>query len=956
KTIQIISYLSILFHENAYYPYLIVVPKSTAINWVREFKKWAPEMKVVEYHGETPNRKVIEKYELYPFPDTQKEQRSLKCHVVITTYETMNMNASVFEKVPVWQALIVDEAHRLKGGASSQLFNTLKKRLDVRQSILLTGTPLQNNIEELFNLMNFLGLEDFEEPKLMAQEYEEFNKEKLDELHEKLKPYFLRRTKEQVLGFLPPKAEIIVPVAMTSLQKKLCKEILAKNVELLKTITSSKTTVAKTRKMSLQNVLMEVRKVLCHPYLMPGIEDTGIENEFIIHKNLVEASGKLMLLQKMLPKLKEKGNRVLVFSQFKMLLDIFEDFVIKEGWEYVRLDGDISGNERQSKIDAFQATDSKIFLFLLTTRAGGVGLNLTGADTVFIYDPDFNPHSDMQALSRVHRIGQDKKVLVFRFVTRSSAEERILQIGKRKLVLDHLIVEKMEEEKLDANDVESVLRFGAEALFSDETDETALKYRDEDIEKLLDRSYLENAEPTDESSQSKDLHGLSFARIWDLEKNQLSEEVMDESGMGKGSDDTENDGDGTDIWEKLIQERIQQAAQQEASSPVRMTRKRTKVVNYYEDEFDSPKKRRSKKEKSPEKPVTEDNDDEFVPKEDEMYDSSSTETASEYEQDGILALDASTVPVDKSQLQSKFKISASSSSMQQQTQNQFQVPSQSQMPPQHAIQTAGGYLVTNPAQRGVADNYHLQMHPNNPNEILYAQYMQYQQEAWRQRQRQEQERKLAYQMYVQQQMHRQARYYGYNSSPTPTTQAQAQTNNKTNQQNYITSNNVVVVPSNDKNNDNISAHQKLVQSSSLTSTSNTNQGRPVSDNFANDQKQDKNSNQETKTITPKTAPIVPSTPTSKISRTVVPPPPHVEVIDLESPPHESASVSHSQTAVSSSVNSRSTAPKDNIARASPSTISTTPISSTSSQSNPQMGSNRNSSTKLNNTARTMTSS
>ncbi|KAG9294994.1 hypothetical protein G9A89_017788 [Geosiphon pyriformis] len=741
KTIQVISYLSILFHENKYHPYLIVVPKSTAINWVREFRKWAPDMKVVEYHGETANRDVIEKYELYPFPEIKdRDEKPLRCHVVITTYETMTASPAIFQRVPIWQVLIVDEAHRLKGGTNSQLFQTLKSRLEVRQSILLTGTPLQNNIEELFNLMNFLGLEDFHDPRLMAQEYEEFSKEKLDELHEKLKPYFLRRTKEQVLGFLPPKAEIIVPVAMTSLQKKLCKEILAKNVELLKTITS-KATVAKQRKMSLQNVLMEVRKVLCHPYLMPGIEDTTIEDDAIIHKNLVEASGKLILLQKMLPKLKAKGNRVLIFSQFKMLLDIFEDFVIKEGWKYVRLDGDISGDERQDRIDSFQADDSNIFIFLLTTRAGGVGLNLTGADTVFIYDPDFNPHADMQALSRVHRIGQEKKVLVFRFVTRSSAEERILQIGKRKLVLDHLIVEKMEEENLGANDVESVLRFGAEALFSDESDDTMLKYSDEDIEKLLDRSQMENT-PENGSTDLKDLHGLAFARIWDADKKGLTEESPEDNPAN----------DTGDFWEKLIQQRIDQAAALgEVPTIGRKTRKRTKVVNYFEDEADSPKKRRTRKEKEIEQKLQVDQDDEFVLKEEDSG-STTSGTTTDLEREDIkhLTVSGALATSDRSlTISAKNSDSLNNATLQSQSQhsiNIYPIPPQPQ--PQTIVSSVQQSAGMGGLQQSINNSQPPRGHGSYASEVSYAQWMQYQQDAWRRRQREEHEHQMAYQAYL----------------------------------------------------------------------------------------------------------------------------------------------------------------------------------------------------------------
>jgi len=270
----------------------------------------------------------------------------------------------------------------------------------------------------------------------MEEEYEELDEQRVREIHAMLRPRFLRRTKADVLTFLPSKSEIIIPLSMSSVQKELYKSIVSQNSDLMKAITrraDKNQTTAKSTIPKLQNILMQLRKCLAHPFVQaPDLEDRNVGKEQE-QRALVEASGKLSFLARILPKLKERGHRVLIFSQFLDMMDLLEDFLTDIGLSYRRLDGSTATLQRQHMIDEFNSPESTVDCFLLSTRAGGAGINLgiclrgefadvATADTVIVYDPDHNPHQDMQALARAHRIGQEKKVLVFRLMTRNTVE------------------------------------------------------------------------------------------------------------------------------------------------------------------------------------------------------------------------------------------------------------------------------------------------------------------------------------------------------------------------------------------------------------------------------------------------------------------------------------------------------------------------------------------------------
>ncbi|OAG38823.1 hypothetical protein AYO21_07018 [Fonsecaea monophora] len=559
KTIQLVGFFATLVQDHKCWPFLVVVPNSTCPNWRREIKKWAPSLRVVTYYGSSAARQLTHDYELFPKDKEEdahgppkkraNEVKDIKAHIVVTSYESVveEKTRKSLMKVP-WQALVVDEGQRLKSDRT-QIYELLSKfRFPFK--VLLTGTPLQNNARELFNLLQFLD-RSVSAADLDAK-YANLTQDNVPELHAMLRKFLLRRTKAQVLTFLPPMAQIIVPVSMSTVQKKVYKSILAKNPQLMRSIFARDSNIPHKERYSLNNILMQLRRCLCHPFVYSReIEERAVDSA-VSYRNLVEASSKLQLLTVMLPKLQERGHRVLLFSQFLDNLDVLEDFLDGLGLQHRRLDGQISAAEKQKRIDEFNAPDSPYFAFLLSTRAGGVGINLATADTVIILDPDFNPHQDIQALSRAHRIGQKNKVLVFQLMTRGSVEEKIIQIGRKKMALDHVLIERMDKEDDAGEDLESILRYGAEALFQEDSSADDIIYDSASIDRLLDRTQVEDTK-IDEGKSAESQ--FSFARIWANDKSALEEDLPDVTGQS-----TPNPG----IWDKILQERERQFAEEQA--------------------------------------------------------------------------------------------------------------------------------------------------------------------------------------------------------------------------------------------------------------------------------------------------------------------------------------------------------------------------------------------------------
>ncbi|KPM11913.1 chromodomain-helicase-DNA-binding protein Mi-2-like protein [Sarcoptes scabiei] len=496
KTIQTIVFLYSLYKEgHCRGPFLVSAPLSTIINWEREFEIWAPDFYVVTYVGDKDSRAVIREHEL-SFDDGAvrggskaskiRKDYPIKFHVLLTSYELNCIDAATLSSLE-WQILVVDEAHRLKNNQSKyfRVLNTYK----INYKLLLTGTPLQNNLEELFHLLNFLNSDNFNDMQGFLNEFADLSKEdQVKKLHDLLGPHLLRRLKTDVLKGIPAKSEFIVRVDLATIQKKYYKYILTRNFEALNAKGSG-------HQVSLVNIMMDLKKCCNHPYLIPraAVEAPKLPNGIYEINALVKACGKLILLQKMLRKLYDQGHRVLIFSQMTKMLDILEDFLEGEGYKYERIDGSITGSLRQEAIDRFNAPSAQQFCFLLSTRAGGLGINLATADTVIIYDSDWNPHNDIQAFSRAHRIGQSNKVMIYRFVTRASVEERITQVAKKKMMLTHLVVRPGmggRSAAMSKQELDDILRFGTEELFKDDenAEDSTIHYDDKAIEELLDRS------------------------------------------------------------------------------------------------------------------------------------------------------------------------------------------------------------------------------------------------------------------------------------------------------------------------------------------------------------------------------------------------------------------------------------------------------------------------------------
>lgn len=436
-------------------PYLVIVPLSTLSNWTNEFAKWCPSAHVICYKGTPAQRK-----ELY------KEQvRNGHFNILLTTYEYIIKDKASLRKI-TWQYAIVDEGHRMKN-AASKFAKTLSTQYETKYRLLLTGTPLMNDLSELWSLLNFLlpaifnSVDTFdqwfnkpfsqfgndntantEEANLLSNEERMFI---IHRLHELLRPFMLRRVKSEVLDQLPEKVEKILRCELSSWQKELYKQISKKAV------VENSSYVEQTNARGLNNVVMQLRKVCNHPYLFSP-------EGYHINENVIRSSAKFELLDRMLPKLRAAGHRVLMFTQMTAVMTILEDYFAYRGFMSLRLDGSTPAEEREKRMYKFNAPDSPYFIFLLSTRAGGLGLNLTAANTVIIFDSDWNPMMDLQAQDRAHRIGQRSDVSVFRLVTYSPVEEKILSRATEKLNMSELVVEAGQFDKRSVENDNSLER------------------------------------------------------------------------------------------------------------------------------------------------------------------------------------------------------------------------------------------------------------------------------------------------------------------------------------------------------------------------------------------------------------------------------------------------------------------------------------------------------------------
>jgi len=450
KTIQAIALISYLMeYKNNLGPFLVIVPLSTLSNWSNEFAKWCPSAHVVCYKGIPAVRR-----ELY-----KDQVKNGHFNVLLTTYEYIIKDKASLRKTS-WQYAIVDEGHRMKN-AASKFARTLSTQYETKYRVLLTGTPLMNDLGELWALLNFLlptifssadtfdewfnkpfsnmnstsGNTEEDENQMLTNEERMFI---IHRLHELLRPFMLRRVKSEVLDQLPEKVEKVLRCDLSSWQKELYKQISRKAV----TEVNGEVTQASR---GLNNAVMQLRKVCNHPYLFTP-------EGYNIDQTLIRSSGKFELIDRMLPKLRAAGHRVLLFTQMTTVMTILEDYFVYRGYLSIRLDGSTTAEEREKRMYKFNAPDSPYFIFLLSTRAGGLGLNLTSANTVIIFDSDWNPMMDLQAQDRAHRIGQRSDVSVFRLITNAPVEEKILSRATEKLNMNELVVEAG---KFDKRSVES---------------------------------------------------------------------------------------------------------------------------------------------------------------------------------------------------------------------------------------------------------------------------------------------------------------------------------------------------------------------------------------------------------------------------------------------------------------------------------------------------------------------
>ncbi|XP_073841834.1 ATP-dependent helicase brm [Musca autumnalis] len=492
KTIQTISLVTYLMdRKKVMGPYLIIVPLSTLPNWVLEFEKWAPSVGVVSYKGSPHGRRLL-----------QNQMRATKFNVLLTTYEYVIKDKAVLAKIQ-WKYMIIDEGHRMKNH-HCKLTQVLNTHYIAPYRLLLTGTPLQNKLPELWALLNFLlpsifkSCSTFEQwfnaPFATTGEKVELNEEEtiliIRRLHKVLRPFLLRRLKKEVEHQLPDKVEYIIKCDMSGLQRVLYKHMQSKGV--LLTDGSEKGKQGKGGAKALMNTIVQLRKLCNHPFMFQHIEEkfcdhTGVHG-MVSGPDLYRVSGKFELLDRILPKLKATGHRVLLFCQMTQCMTIIEDYLSWRQFGYLRLDGTTKAEDRGELLRKFNAKDSDYFVFLLSTRAGGLGLNLQTADTVVIFDSDWNPHQDLQAQDRAHRIGQRNEVRVLRLMTVNSVEERILAAARYKLNMDEKVIQAgMFDQKSTGSERQQFLQTILHADDGDEEEENEVP-DDEMINMMIGRS------------------------------------------------------------------------------------------------------------------------------------------------------------------------------------------------------------------------------------------------------------------------------------------------------------------------------------------------------------------------------------------------------------------------------------------------------------------------------------
>ncbi|XP_065179062.1 lymphocyte-specific helicase-like [Sycon ciliatum] len=538
KTIQCISLITHLIEFGIEGPFLIAAPLSTLPNWVNEFKKFAPLVPICLYHGSGTNREQLRrgfKKRKVDIPDLNVGK---VMPVIITSYEIIMRDRKFLQRW-LWKYIIVDEGHRLKN-LNCKLIRELKQYSSANR-LLLTGTPLQNNVSELWSLLNFLLPDIFDDLSSFQSWFDfsdiadEAGKQRIiaeqeqrnvvDTLHQILTPFLLRRLKSDIELSIPSKKEAVVYAKLTDVQRTFSKALLAvslkkehenrrkprrqsaaiagaaaevdddtiEDIDLEEMIRKNKrecgVLAQSVVNLSLCNVHMQLRKCCNHPYLIEYPLD--VYGRYRVDEEIVTSSGKMMVLDSLLRYLRSHGQKVLVFSQMTKMLDIVEDYAGMRSYSFCRLDGSVSLDDRQQQIKYFNE-EPDAFLFLLSTRAGGLGINLTAANVVIIFDSDWNPQADLQAQDRCHRIGQTKPVTVLRLVAANSIDQHMVERAGAKRKLEKMIIHKGKFKGRNQDDAPVNSAELLKMLSSEEHDESmssnANRLDDEKIAALLDHS------------------------------------------------------------------------------------------------------------------------------------------------------------------------------------------------------------------------------------------------------------------------------------------------------------------------------------------------------------------------------------------------------------------------------------------------------------------------------------
>ena len=498
KTLQVLSFLGFLKTVRGEGgPHLVVAPLSVMNSWLKESAKWCPELRVMTFHGSVHERDRLRHEVLH------KGSYDL----CLTTYEMLVADLHGFTHRSVWNYVVLDESHRVKN-EQTQLGHAVR-RLRCSNRLLITGTPLQNNMHELWSLLNILFPEalssssrfdaGFRIEALYANTSDTRNVMDaglMECAHSLLRPLMLRRMKRDVLSLeLPPKTEHKIMVPLSNMQRFLYAGILKNDLSVLagarSTAQGQKIGQGKINWSKINSLIMQLRKVCNHPYQFPDMDPMETD------ERIVQASSKLQVLDKLLAKLQREGRKALIYSQFTSMLDIIGDFLRLRDYKHLRLDGSTPAARRRYEIACFENPRSPYFVYLISTRAGGLGITLVAADTVILYDSDWNPAADLQAMDRVHRIGQKKPVHCYRLCTQGTVEERILAAAHHKTVMNALVMQddgsreysadgnKLSQRDVSLKDLVGALRDGVKCVAKQDSQEDHADWEARSIEDIL---------------------------------------------------------------------------------------------------------------------------------------------------------------------------------------------------------------------------------------------------------------------------------------------------------------------------------------------------------------------------------------------------------------------------------------------------------------------------------------